>query len=159
MRVTLGYARRGDSNKLSPRRQVFDCRATRISHCRSKSSEHLVDHLAQRPAVRHPALNAFGDELPDVVFCILEIPLLVETGRHRDMACVVVVHCPRAIRIARLETSRGMTSADVERIMAQQATDRERLAAADFVIHNDGELVTLRSRVDRVFNELVERFG
>ena len=110
----------------------------------------------------HPLIRAEMDRQAvacEDPFCILEIPLLVETGRHAEMDCVVVVHCPRALRIKRLEVTRGMSPGDVEQIMAQQATDEERLAAADHVIHNDADMSTLQLRVDRVFGELENRFG
>ena len=92
-------------------------------------------------------------------FCILEIPLLVETGRQQDMDCVIVVHCPREVRIVRLIESRGMSREDVEQVMDQQATDEERLKAADFVLNNDSDRETLASRFDRVLMDLQRRFG
>ena len=92
-------------------------------------------------------------------FCILEIPLLVETGRYREMDCVVVVHCPRATRKQRLQASRGMTPAEAERIMDQQATDEDRIAVADHVIDNDKDLATLEARVIDVHRALQQRFA
>lgn len=92
-------------------------------------------------------------------FCILEIPLLVETGRQQDMDCVIVVHCPREMRIARVIEFRGMRREDVEMVMDQQATDEERLEAADHVLDNDSDRETLASRFDRVLMDLQRRFG
>ena len=92
-------------------------------------------------------------------YCILEIPLLVETGRQQDMDCVIVVHCPREVRIARLIESRGMSREDVEQVMDQQATDEERLKAANHVLDNDSDQETLASRFDRVLMDLQRRFG
>ncbi len=92
-------------------------------------------------------------------YCILEIPLLVETGRQQDMDCVIVVHCPREVRIARVIESRGMRREDVERVMDQQATDEERLEAADHVLDNDSDRETLASRFGRVLMDLQRRFG
>ena len=92
-------------------------------------------------------------------FCILEIPLLVETGRQRDMDCVIVVHCPREVRIARLTESRGMHREDVERVMDQQVTDEERLEAADYTLDNGSDRRTLESRFGRLFRDLKRRFS
>lgn len=110
----------------------------------------------------HPLIRECMDRRAadcDDPFCILEIPLLVESGRHHDMDCVVVVHCAREVRIRRLGASRGMTRAESERIMAQQATDEDRLAAADYIINNDGDLSALRRQVDEVYAELRRRYG
>ncbi len=110
----------------------------------------------------HPLIRERMDAMAaasDAPFCILEIPLLVESGRDRDMDRVVVVHCPREERIRRLETSRGMSRDEVLRIMAQQASDEERMVAADHVIRNDADAGTLAARVGDVFLALKEAFG
>ncbi len=92
-------------------------------------------------------------------YCILDIPLLVETGRQHDMDYVIVVHCPRELRITRLITTRNMPKQDIKRIMAQQATDYERLAAADFVLVNDAGPEALETHFRRAFSALTSRFG
>lgn len=109
----------------------------------------------------HPLIrNAMDQQAADCEdpFCILEIPLLVETGRHHDMDSVIVVQCPRTTRIQRLQSDRGMSAIEVERIMAQQATDEERLTSADYVINNDADIETLTHRVSQVFHKLRKKF-
>ena len=92
-------------------------------------------------------------------YCILEIPLLVETGRQEDMDCVIAVHCPREVRIARLSESRGMCREDVERVMDQQITDEARLDAADYALDNGSDPEALKSRFIKVFMDLERRFS
>lgn len=92
-------------------------------------------------------------------FCVLEIPLLVETGRQGEMDCVVVVHCPREERITRLVEFRNMQRGEVERVMDQQATDDERLKAADYALDNGSDPETLAARFEHVFVDLQRRFG
>ena len=75
------------------------------------------------------------------------------------MDCVIVVHCPREMRIARVMEFRGMRREDVEMVMDQQATDEERLEAADHVLDNDSDRETLASRFGRVLMNLQRRFG
>lgn len=92
-------------------------------------------------------------------FCILEIPLLVESGQVAQMDRVIVVQCPREERIQRLVSSRGISRDHVEKIIAQQATDEERRSVADFVVDNAGHLNQLADQVDVVISALRAEFG
>lgn len=77
---------------------------------------------------------------------VLEVPLWVEKG-YGAAAGVIVVDCPEEVAIRRLVEQRGMDEEDVRRRMKAQATRDERLARADFVIHNDGTPDDLRRQV------------
>ncbi len=66
---------------------------------------------------------------------------------------VVVVDASDATRIRRLE-SRGMSRDEAERRMAAQATREERLAAADVVVDNEGDLEDLGRQVDQLWAKL-----
>ena len=59
---------------------------------------------------------------------------------------MLVVDCPEEVALARLVEQRGMDEADARRRMSAQASRADRLAAADFVIHNDGSLADLEAR-------------
>ena len=64
---------------------------------------------------------------------ILDVPLLVESGRD-DMAGTIVVDTDPDIAVGRLVEQRGFTEDDARARMARQASREERLAKADFVI-------------------------
>ena len=57
---------------------------------------------------------------------VLDVPLLVETGR-RGLAGVVVVDAPLDVAVDRLVRDRGMSEADARARMARQASREERL--------------------------------
>ncbi len=80
---------------------------------------------------------------------VFDIPLLVESGRwRRAVDRVLVVDCLPATQVARVQARSGLPAAQVEAIMAAQATRAQRLAAADAVIHNEAlTLDQLRSEV------------
>ena len=84
---------------------------------------------------------------------VLDVPLLVETGR-RGLAAVVVVDAPTEVAIARLVRQRGMSEADARARIAAQASREERLAKADIVIDNSGDREALEARVDEVWSQL-----
>jgi dephospho-CoA kinase len=110
--------------------------------------------LADLNAIVHPAVRADVARqlalLPVEAVVVLDVPLLVESGgRDRyDVAGVIVVDCPEEVALARLVRLRGMDEADARRRMSAQATRAERLAAADFVIHNDASLADLAAEVE-----------
>ncbi len=83
-------------------------------------------------------------------YCVLAIPLLLEAGQRELVDLVLVVDVPRELQIQRT-CERDDTTADaVARIIDAQSTRDERLAAADQVIHNDGDLSSLEKQVDRL---------
>ena len=64
------------------------------------------------------------------------------------MVGTIVVDTDPDIAVARLVEHRGFTEADARARMARQASRDERLAKADFVIHNDGAPDDLGPQID-----------
>jgi dephospho-CoA kinase len=70
---------------------------------------------------------------------VLDIPLLVESGRWRSRVDRVwLVDCSEAVQIERVVARSGWTAESVRAVIAQQASRVARRAAADAVVHNDG---------------------
>lgn len=114
-------------------------------------------------AILHPLIRAAGAELeaaaPQDAVVVHDIPLLTETGQAGAFDAVVVVDVPVEVQIRRMIEQRGMSSADAEARVAAQASRDERLAIADFVIDNTGDLDALEARVDEVHDALRARCG
>jgi len=92
-------------------------------------------------------------------YCILEIPLLIESGQYRDMDRVLVVTCKSSIRIQRLQQDRNLDLETVNRILDTQLSDDERSARADDVIANDSTIESLEKRVNALHKKYCEMFG
>lgn len=90
---------------------------------------------------------------------VFDVPLLVESlARWREKVDrIVVVDCEPDTQIARVMARNQLPRAQIEQILAAQATREQRLAAADAVIHN-GTGVTLEALRAQV-RELVHAFG
>ena len=107
-------------------------------------------------SILHPMIRAESERLlaadgARAPYAILMVPLLVESGDYRKRVDrVAVVDCAEATQIARVMNRNGLARAEVERILAAQATRAERLAAADDVIDNDGELAALAPQIERL---------
>ncbi len=80
-------------------------------------------------------------------YCIVCIPLLVETGWTASVQRVLVVDAPDELRRQRVVSRDGLSAAEFSAILAAQASRDERLAAADDVIVNDGGRDMLKQRV------------
>ena len=108
--------------------------------------------LADLNAMVHPAVGVeIARRLEEAKgtdqVVVLDIPLLVEGGRHTT-AGVLVVDCPVETAVERLVGQRGMDEADARARIGRQATREERLAKADFVIDNGGTEAELDDRMD-----------
>lgn len=115
----------------------------------SPAKRRQLEAILHPPIRREMHARARDDAAP---YCILDIPLLIETGQHRDMQRVAVVTCAREERIRRILQRAGnrMTRADIERVMQTQVDDDARIKAADDVIDNNGGIEALRRRMQQL---------
>ena len=106
----------------------------------------------------HPAIRALTDERCDAAggpYVIVAIPLLVETSGAARFQRVLVVDCEPELQLARLMARDGAGREEALRMLAAQASRAARLSVADDVIHNDGDLASLRDQVERLHAEYV----
>ncbi len=90
---------------------------------------------------------------------VVDAALIFEFGLDEDLDAVVLVTAPRALRAERIRQERGLDDERIERIMAVQLPDAEKVAASDYVIVNDGSLEELRAAADRVLAGIRSDFG
>lgn len=116
--------------------------------------------------ILHPMIRAESERRLAAAtspYAILMVPLLVESGSYRERVDrVAVVDCDVETQIARVMQRNGLARAEVERILAAQASRAERLEAAADVIDNDGPLADLAPRIARLhasYLALAGRFG
>lgn len=118
--------------------------------------------LADLNAIVHPAVRtAIAERLAELegtdAVVVLEIPLLVESGRSYGASTVVVVDCREDVALRRLAEGRGMDEEDARRRMAAQVSRAERVAVADIVIDNSGSLADLERQVHALWADLAGR--
>jgi dephospho-CoA kinase len=126
----------GSLDRAALRRLVFADNAARL----------------QLEAILHPRIRQVVAEVLATLnapYALVVIPLLVETGGHRDLLNrVLVVDCPEATQIERVMARNGLTRDEVAAILAAQAGRAERLAAADDVIVNTASPAALVGEVE-----------
>ena len=115
--------------------------------------------LADLGAIVHPRVveeiaRCLQEEADTDHVVILDVPLLVESGRD-DLGALVVVDVDPEIAVHRLVALRGMRETDARARIARQATREDRVAKADYVLDNSGSLDALRAAVDALWPTLV----
>lgn len=118
-----------------------------------------ADALADLGAIVHPAVGAeiarrLEAEQGADHLVVLDVPLLVESGRD-DMAALVVVDVDPEVAVERLVQHRGMREDDARARMASQASREDRLAKADLVIDNSDSIEELATRLAGLWPRLV----
>lgn len=110
-------------------------------------------------ALLHPMIREVVDRQiaqATGVYAVLVVPLLVETGQYAGLCHrIVAVTCPLDMRIKRVMARSGLTAAEVQRIVATQATDEQRLAVSDEFIENAGTLEDLSRAVEVLHRRLL----
>jgi dephospho-CoA kinase len=85
---------------------------------------------------------------------LVEVPLLFETGRERAFDRVIVVAAPEAERLRRLRDRDGRGDAEIRGILAAQWPLADKVARADYVVDNGGELAGTRQQVENIWGKL-----
>jgi dephospho-CoA kinase len=86
------------------------------------------------------------EDADDQDIVVMDVPLLIE-NKPEGLKGIVVVATPVETAVQRIIANRNATEEDARRRIASQVSYEERLAHADFVIHNDGELHDLYPQV------------
>ncbi|MDH3588012.1 MAG: dephospho-CoA kinase [Gammaproteobacteria bacterium] len=97
------------------------------------------------PVIRREVLAQAGRATGS--YQVLVIPLLLETGMDTLVDRVLVVDSPPQMQLKRLVARDKETDASARRVIEAQMTRTKRLAGADDVLVNDGDLNQLRASV------------
>ncbi|MBN7818248.1 dephospho-CoA kinase [Bowmanella yangjiangensis] len=86
-------------------------------------------------------------------YCILAIPLLVENQLHQLVDRILVVDVKESIQCSRVVARDQVSEAQAEAILASQASRQQRLAAADDIIDNSGQVEALIPQVNKLHQQ------
>jgi dephospho-CoA kinase len=98
--------------------------------------------LAQLNALVHPAVGKDGlkwQAEQSSPYTLKEAALMYESGSHKTLDKIIVVTAPLELRIARVMARDQVEREAVEKRIAQQMPEEEKIKRADYLIHNDGE--------------------
>ena len=101
--------------------------------------------------ILHPRIRdrAFAlAEQCDAAYCIIVIPLLVESGQDYPLDRILVVDVPTEVQYRRVARRDGISREQIASVLVAQADRATRLRAADDVIVNDGDMNALHRKID-----------
>jgi len=82
-------------------------------------------------------------------YALIMAPLLFESGNYQDLIQrTLVVDCEPEQQIARVVARSNLSTPEIHAIMAAQISRKDRLARADDVLSNTGDLGNLRHQVE-----------
>ena len=114
----------------------------------------------QLETILHPLIRALARSsvmASTAPYVLLVVPLLLETGSYRDLIRrVLVVDCDESLQISRAMQRSNLSADAVRAIMAAQLPRPHRLAGADDVIRNDGDIAQLRGQVTTLHQQYLK---
>ena len=109
-------------------------------------------------SIIHPAVR---DEISkfiinsDSIYKIVMVPLIVETNSVEFYDKIIVIDCETKLQLERASDRDNQSKENIADIMQNQASRKERLEIADFVILNNSDLENLRGSVIKTHQKLL----
>jgi dephospho-CoA kinase len=92
-------------------------------------------------------------------YCVLVIPLLVETEQTDMLDRVLVIDCDEDRQIQRLRQRDGLDDRTITALLGAQATRTQRLAVADDVISNNTDIDDFKRRLRQLHQHYLRQAG
>jgi len=89
-------------------------------------------------------------------YTVLVSPLLIESGQYQLVERIVVVDVPEEVQVERTCSRDANDAEQVKRIIAAQISRKDRLAKADHVIDNSGDLAGLQNQATELHQLLLK---
>ena len=86
----------------------------------------------------------------DHPYCVVSVPLLLESGSTAEFDQVLVVDVPEELQLRRTAERDRLPESEIRKVIDSQVSREARLLAADDVVRNDDDLDYLESRIDRL---------
>jgi len=112
-----------------------------------------VEERKKLEAILHPKIYA---EILNQInqlnsrYCIISVPLLLETKQQHQVDRIAVVDSPVALQYQRLEQRNGLSPKQIEQVLRAQLSREVRLASADDVIDNSTDFNALTGQVHKL---------
>ena len=101
-------------------------------------------------------LDMVADQTPDAVV-VVEVPLLVETGAQGRFDVVVLVEADEDNQVQRIVERDGCSRQEAKDLLAVQASSRESIQHADYLIRNTGSIQVLEGAVKDIYAQVFRK--
>ena len=99
-------------------------------------------------------IQTFVEE-SDSIYKIIMVPLIYETNSMKFYEKIIVVDCDKEKQINRASKRDNQTKSNIENIIKNQASRKERLSIADEIIDNNSSLENLKNQVLRIHQKFL----
>ncbi len=133
---------------------------------RPKMRQHVFsDTIAKKTleGITHPLIRDETIRLAQAAierqatYIVFVVPLLLESGAWRDnLDHIAVLDCSDELRIQRVMERSQLDRPSILQIMATQASREERLAIADTVLSNEGDLLALEAQAYLLHQKMLD---
>ena len=106
------------------------------------------------PAIRQQML--LQTQHAKSVYCLLSVPLLVESKLHKQVDRVVIVDVDEQTQLQRTLLRDKTNEEQIRAIMDSQASRQQRLAVADDVIDNNGKADDLAKQITQLHKHYLQ---
>lgn len=91
----------------------------------------------------------------NILFAVVDIPLLFETGRATEFDRVIVVACDSDTQLRRVMARDGLSKDGARKRLAAQLPIASKVKRANFVIQTDGSLAQTEHQVEETYKSLL----
>ncbi|MGH1541799.1 MAG: dephospho-CoA kinase [Arenicella sp.] len=116
-----------------------------------KDSKQRLDNI-MHPAIRQQTLQQI-DLHREADYCIVVVPLLIETDFKQLVDRILVVTAPLNKRLSWLQQRSGLSHDEAQAIIDAQTSDEERLSYAHDHVNNNRDLKHLYSQVKKLHHQ------
>lgn len=127
----------GNLDRLAVRKKVF-----------ANSDDRVWLEKLLHPLIRAEIKNQI--EHATSPYCIVVIPLLLETEPNPLINRILIVDALEAQQIQRAKKRDNLTTDDILAVMKTQVSRKQRLEKANDIIYNDGEIAGLATQVEKL---------
>ena len=80
-------------------------------------------------------------------YCIISIPLLLETNASKTVDRILVIDVPRELQLERASNRDKTNKSDIDAIIDSQISRKDRLSAANDIVDNKDDINDLRKKI------------
>ena len=108
--------------------------------------------------ILHPLIRqSVNDQISglNADYCIVVVPLLIETGFIDLVDKVIVVDAEDSDRISWVQKRSRLSVPEIKRIIASQSSRQQKLDVADYLIVNEGSIEEMQNKVCELHKEIL----
>ena len=114
----------------------------------------------QLESIMHPLIYAeIEHQLSRLTdpYCIIAIPLLIETKMQALVDHILVIDCPMEMQINRVKLRDGLNDSQITAMINTQVSRAERLTHADSIIDNTQDIIFLGKQVNNLHEQFLKQ--